>query len=436
MKEANQSQSAWKIVTLLLLANMLNIYDRTLPAIVVEPIRREWGLSDTQFGLVGAAFTVAYALTVIPLGRWSDTASRKIIMGVGLLVWSLFTGFTGLAWSYAAFFVIRICVGIGEATFGPASTSLIGDLFPSEKRSLPMGIFMLGLPLGSLLAFFTTGPIVQYFGNWRAPFYIAVVPGVLLALLMLFIKEPARGAADGAQEKSQPVAKPIRKVLSSWTMRWLVVAGIFASMAAYAAGSFLVPLIQRYFGASLTTAAVMTGVIIGMSGLLGLTAGGAVADRMHRIHPKARLIFGASSMMLAAVLTALALRYEQGGLLIFTALFCLGWLLQYNFYTCVYPAMQDVVEPRLRATAYAVYTALLYILGGGMGPVLVGALSDHYTQVAMLAAHTNELTDQLKGVGLHGAMMVVPATLFLSGVAIWIANRSFVADAQKMRAAL
>ena len=133
-------------------------------------------------------------------------------------------------------------------------------------------------------------------------------------------------------------------------------------MAAYAANGFMVPLLQRYFEASLQTAAVATGVILGISGLIGLTLGAAVADRLHKVNETARLIYGAGSMFAAAALTWFALRIE-GGVTVFVALFSLGWLLQYNFYSCAYPAIQDVIEPRLRATAMAIFFAVLYVLG-------------------------------------------------------------------------
>jgi MFS family permease len=232
------------------------------------------GLSDLQLGLVGSASTVVYAITGVPLGRIADLRSRKKVMGYGLVAWSLLTGVSGMAWNYTSFLLARLSVGIGEASYTPAATSLIGDLFPSEKRSRAMGIFMLGLPAGLLLGFFSTGVIVVAFGSWRAPFFIAVAPGLLVAVLLLLIDEPRRGAAEAWCPPSRPVKHPIRSVLRIRTMWWIILAGIAANFSAAAANSFLVPMLQRSYGLSLGTAAMTTGIMVGLTGLVGLTAGG------------------------------------------------------------------------------------------------------------------------------------------------------------------
>ncbi|MFT3800235.1 MAG: MFS transporter [Burkholderiaceae bacterium] len=431
--QSKQASNAWRVLILLFLANLFNFFDRTIPAVVAEPIRKEWGLSDLQLGLVGSAFTIIYAIAGLPLGRMADTGSRKKIMGWGLAAWSALTGATGVAWNFSSFFVIRLLVGIGEASYAPAATSMIGDLFPAEKRSRATGIFMLGLPLGLLLAFFTIGAIVQAFASWRAPFLVAMVPGMMLAILMFFIREPERGAAEATKVATHAIDHPVRRVLSIPTLWAIIVAGITLNMASYAANGFLVPLVMRYFEMPLSSASIASGVIVGISGLIGLTLGATMADKMHQIGERARLIYGAVSMFGAAALTWLALRSGTGEFTTFVALFAVGWLLQYNFYSVAYPAVQDIVEPRLRATAMAIFFALLYVLGGALGPVLVGALSDHGAQAAMVAAGASTMTDHFKGIGLHGAMVVVPAALAVTGLALLAAIRTFPSDVAAMR---
>jgi MFS family permease len=427
-----QAGNAWRVLILLFLANLFNFFDRTIPSVVAEPVRKEWGLSDTELGLVFSAFTLVYALAGVPLGRLADASPRKAIMGWGLLVWSALTGATGAAWNYASFFVVRLAVGVGEASYAPAATSMIGDLFPANKRSRAMGLFMLGLPIGLLLAFFSVGSMVKAFGSWRAPFFIAMLPGVLLAIFMFFIREPARGAAEAGQVSDRKIERPIRKILGIPTLWSIILAGAMTNMAAYAANSFLVPLVQRYFELPLQSAAMATGVIVGISGLFGLTLGAAVADKLHRVNERARLIYGAVSMFGAAVLIWFALRMGTGEFTAFVALFALGWLLQYNFYNCAYPAIQDVVEPRLRATAMAIFFAVNYVLGGFIGPLLAGALSDRAAKTAMAAAGATQMTDQFRGIGLHEAMIVVPIALLVTGIALLLASRTFSADAAAM----
>lgn len=436
MQNSNQAANAWRILFLLFLANLFNFFDRTIPAIIIEPIRMEWHLSDFQIGMIGTAFTIVYAIAGLPLGRMADTGSRRKLMGWGLAAWSGLTAVNGLVGSFWGFLLVRMGVGIGEASYAPAANSLIGDLFPAHRRARAMGIFMLGLPLGLLLAFFTIGAMVQAFDSWRAPFFIAAVPGLLLAVFMFFIKEPKRGAAEAVQVSQEPVDRPIHRVLAIPTFLWLVLAGLTFNFATYACNSFLVPMLQRYFLMPLQEAAVATGVIVGVTGLIGLTLGGWVADKIHQRVANGRLLFAAGSLIISTLATAWALHAGRIEIGVFVAVFSLGWLFAYNFYTCVYTAIQDVVEPRLRATAMALFFAGLYLLGGGMGPIVVGALSDHFAHTAMLSAGAEQMTEVFKAVGLHDAMYLIPVALFLTMLFLFQASRCFVRDAQRMKEGL
>lgn len=285
MQNSTQAANAWRILFLLFLANLFNFFDRTIPAIIIEPIRMEWHLSDFQIGIIGTAFTIVYAIAGLPLGRMADTGSRSKLMGWGLAVWSGLTAVNGLVGSFWSFLIVRMGVGIGEASYAPAANSLIGDLFPAHRRARAMGIFMLGLPLGLLLAFFTIGAMVKAFDSWRAPFFIAAVPGLLLAVFMFFIKEPKRGAAETVKVSQERVDRPIRRVLAIPTFLWLVLAGLTFNFATYACNSFLVPMLQRYFLMPLQDAAVATGVIVGVTGLFGLTLGAGSPTRFTSVSP-------------------------------------------------------------------------------------------------------------------------------------------------------
>ncbi|RRV06846.1 MFS transporter [Pseudomonas sp. v388] len=432
--DSTQAANAWRVLFLLFLANLFNFFDRTIPAIIVEPIRLEWHLSDFQLGLLGTAFTLVYAIAGLPLGRIADTGSRKKLMGWGLAVWSGLTAVNGMATSFWSFLLVRMGVGIGEASYAPAANSLIGDLFPAHRRSRAMGIFMLGLPLGLLLAFFTIGAMVKAFDSWRAPFFIAAVPGLVLAVFIFFIREPKRGAAESVRMSEVRIDKPIRRVLSVPTFRWLVLGGLTFNFATYACNSFMVPMLQRYFLLPLQDAAVATGVIVGVTGLVGLTLGGVIADKLHQRSANGRLLFAAFSMLVATLATGYALHAGRVEIGVFVGVFSIGWLFAYNFYTCVYTAIQDVIEPRLRATAMALFFAGLYLLGGGLGPVVVGALSDHFAKAAMAAAGVEQMTEGFKAIGLHDAMYLIPAALLLTLVFLFMASRGFSRDAQRMTA--
>src|SRR5580692_5748426 len=175
--------------------NLLNFFDRQLLGALGEPIRKEFLLSDTALGLLGTVFTLMYAVVGLPLGHISDRWYRTKLLAIGTAVWSLLTAATGMAQNYVQIFIARLGVGLGEATCAPAGQSLIGDLFPPKQRSKAMGVFMLGLPAGIFLAYISAGAIATKFG-WRAAFWFACIPGIILALMALRIPEPIRGGLD------------------------------------------------------------------------------------------------------------------------------------------------------------------------------------------------------------------------------------------------
>ena len=430
-QQSGQAKNAWRVLILLFLVNLLNYFDRTIPGVVLEPIRKEFSLNDLQLGILNAAFVFIYAIAGIPLGRLADTKPRRYILSLGLGVWSALTAVTGLAWNFISLVLIRMGVGIGEASCAPAATSMIGDLFPAEKRARAMGVFMLGLPLGLILAFVSVGLMVKAFGSWRIPFFIAAVPGMILAFFVLFIREPARGAAENVSASSSAGAdesRPMRRILKIKTVWWLILTGVTLNFASYGGNAFMVPLLQRYFGLPIASAAVITGCIVGLTGLIGLTLGGYVADKIHQRSETGRLQFGAAMLFVAAAATFIALRQDKAALTAFAVLFGIGWLTYYTYFTTVYPALHDVVEPRLRATAMAVYFAGTYLLGGAAGTIVMGGLSDFFARRAMEAAGAAELTEAFRAVGLHGAMYLVPVTILMTAVLVVAASITFKKD--------
>src|SRR5438477_922714 len=205
--------------------NLMNFFDRQIIGGVGEGIRREWGLSDTALGLLGTVFTLLYAVVGLPLGRLSDKKQRRKILSVGVFVWSLLTAVSGLARSFGQLIVARLGVGVGEATCSPASTSLIGDLFPTTQRARAMAVWMLGLPLGLGLANGAGGWILQNWG-WRNAFYIAAIPGVACAVAALAMREPARGTLEShAVGERRREGNPYLLVLSIPTMLWVILSG-------------------------------------------------------------------------------------------------------------------------------------------------------------------------------------------------------------------
>lgn len=417
-------QTTW-LLTILFLANVVNFYDRTIPAVVVEPIKAEFGLSDTMIGLLGGSFTVVYAIAGVLLGRLADRVQRRWIMAAGLFVWSLFTLGSGLASAFLVLFLFRLGVGIGEASYGPASNTVVFDAFPPQRRSRAISILQTGIPVGLLLAFLTVGIMVEAFDSWRAPFVVAAVPGFLLAVLMLFVPEPRRGASD--TERVDPLAaatggdRPYRTILAIPTVRWLMVSGIGLQIPNYAVATFVVPLLQRYFDLPIARASIGAGAILGIAGILGLLLGGVLADRAAERSLGARLRIAAVGFALAIPVTLGALLLGPGAAVLFIVLFAAGWTCTQFLGVAATPAIADVAPPRIRATAIALYFASFNIIGATLGPIITGALSD------LLATPLPGL--EADAVGLHRALLVVvPLGLVVATVGAWRASRTLEAD--------
>ncbi len=200
-------------LAILFAINLLNFYDRVIFGAVAEPIRKQWALTDSQVGWLATAFTLLYAVVGVPLGRLSDRGTRSRLLAVGVAAWSALTAVSGFTWNYASLFAARLGVGVGEAICAPACNSLIGDLYPAAHRSRALAIFMLGLPLGLFLGGFVSGHVAAWYG-WRMAFYIACLPGLLVAILALRVLDPPRGAAeDSPQAGRLPTGSPYWAVL-------------------------------------------------------------------------------------------------------------------------------------------------------------------------------------------------------------------------------
>jgi len=236
MNHPVQKGAAYTLFVLFLI-NFLNFFDRALPGVVLEPLRKEFGLTDTLSGALGTAFILVYAIAGIPLGRLADRIQRGHILGAGVAVWSVFTGMAAWVASFPGLVISRLGVGIGEASCAPAANSMIGDLYPSHRRARALGLFMLGLPLGSLACFALGGWLAQNYG-WRMPFLLAMVPGLIVAVLAWRLPEPTRGQQDTARAAA-PQGNVFRQLLSIRTLWWIILSGAAINFAAYSLNTFL-----------------------------------------------------------------------------------------------------------------------------------------------------------------------------------------------------
>jgi predicted MFS family arabinose efflux permease len=414
--------------------NLMNFFDRQIAAVVGEPVRLEFGLSDTDLGILGTVFTLVYAAVGVPLGRLTDSLSRTRLISVGVTFWSILTAASGLAWNYPSIVASRIGVGIGEASCAPACQSLIGDLYPPERRARAMGIFMLGLPLGLFAAYILGGIIGQKWG-WRAAFYVAGVPGLIFAGLMLLVPEPARGTFDAPAPSADAGSSPYRAVLGIPTMWWIILSGLLFNFNSYAMNIFQTPFLQRFHELDLKTASIVSAVSLGLSGTLGLLFGGWAGDKLRVSRPNGRVLLPAIALLLSAPLVYVALEQPKGGLTVFTVLMALSTALSYVYYSTVYSAIQDVVAPKLRGTAVSLYFFGMYVLGASFGSTVIGKLSDRFAEQAMRAARASEMSLPFKAAGLHSAMYVIPVLMLACAGSLFAASRTVVGDMQKRAAA-
>ena len=413
--------------------NMMNFFDRQILAAVTEPIRMEWQLNDSALGWLNTAFVLLYAAVGVPLGRLSDRWLRTRILAIGVSVWSLFTAASGLAWNYWSLFAVRLGVGVGEASCAPAANSLIGDLFPPQRRARAISIFMLGLPIGIFTSNLSSGIIAKQYG-WRVTFFIACIPGLILAVLALKIREPQRGASEehkiiGQQQEGSPYWRVLR-IPTIW---WIILSGALHNFNAYAVNAFLPAFLGRYHDMDLRQANTIAAIVLGAVGVVGLLGGGFLADRLRQTRANGRMLLATASLFVSTPLVYLALDRPKGDLVGFMLLMGSGWMLIYVYYATVYAAIQDVVEPSLRATAMALYFFAMYVLGGSFGTSILGMLSDHYARQAMTAAGGTAMTEAARAEGLHNAFYVVPLVSLILAAVLYAGSRTIAKDMDKLQ---
>ena len=428
-EQSATAPNAKYVLAILFFINLFNFYDRQIIAVLTEPIRLEWNLSDTQIGWMSTAFILLYALVGLPLGRLADTRNRPRVLAIGVTIWSAFTAASGMAWGYWSMFLARIGVGVGEASCSPASNSLIGDMFPPQRRARAIGIFMLGLPIGIMLSSIVSGFIARAYG-WRTAFFVAAVPGLVLAFLIARVADPARARVRETHgvPRAGSWLEPYRELWGIPTLRWLVISGALHNFNAYAVNAFLPAYLMRYHGMTLAQASVAGGVMLGAVGIVSLLVGGMLADRARQRSAEARLSLGAFAFVVCTPLMWIALLLPKGAVFAFVLLMGTGWMFFYTYYVTVYPAIHDVVRPSLRGTAMAVYFFWMYVLGGAFGTTILGMASDRFAARAMRLEGATTMTETARAAGLHDAFLIVPVlALALAGV-LYAASRTMRRD--------
>jgi predicted MFS family arabinose efflux permease len=400
-----KAASAAPSLAVLFLVNVLNIYDRQALGAVLEPLRHEFHLSDTQLGALPTIFTVVYAIAGLPLGRMADRVSRRRLLAWGIAVWAGLTGLGGLAVNYAMLLATRLGVGIGEAVCAPVAVSWIGDLVERARRARAMAWFMMAVPVGVMLSFAISGPVAQAHG-WRAAMALAALPAAALIPAVLWLREPERSGGPAA---SQGSVRDLLRVRALW---WLAVSGAILNFTLYSFSTFVSAFLTRVHGVPVGMAGVWSGIGSGVAGVAGALAAGMWGDRGGAPW---RLRLSAAASLAAVPVGIAALRMPRGSAGAAVILLMAAYGLLQMYYTLVYAAIQDLVPSRLRGTAMAGYFTVMYLGGGAFGPLLTGRLSDYFAR---------GVTEAARAYGLHQAMYVIPVMSGALAVVLWAAARS------------
>lgn len=369
-------------LTILILINMSNYMDRFIMSILVEPIKAEFKVSDTQMGLLtGFGFSLAYALLILPVGRLSDLFSRKCILAGAIGLWSVMTALCGAASNYFWLMLARSGVGVGESGL-PATHSLTSDIFSPRRRPLALSIIGVGGPIGAMLGFLIGGYVSLHYG-WRWAFLAGGIPGLLLAATVaLFFREPVRGQSDsGGARDTLPMLDFRATLRLLWGRKAYVhvVAGVtFAAIGLLGPGAWTPAFFMRVHHLQADALGLWL-AFQSVGGILGTLIGGWLCARFYRPDGKmliwvmsAGFLFG--GLLSATVYLMPVARYALW-LLPINGLFGSLWLGPY------FTAQQELAGVRSRSTASSIGLLFFTLVGGGMGPLLVGVVSDAFASL-------------------------------------------------------
>lgn len=405
----SSSNSSDRALLVLTGINLFNYIDRYILPPILSSVQRDLGLTDTAGGLLATGFLLVYMLVSPVFGALGDRGGRTRLLALGVTIWSIATALGGLAVGFISLLLSRALVGVGEAAYGTIAPAMLSDLFPPSRRGRILAIFYTAIPVGGAMGFIIGGLMNAHFG-WRSAFFVAGIPGLLLAWMTLRLPDPppGQGARDPGEEAPDPVARESASWRSYSTLlgnsRYAVaVLGYTAYTFALGALGFWMPaFLERVRGLPPATASSSFGAILVVTGLLGTFAGGWVGDRLLKRTEHSYLLVSGVATLLAAPLTWIALTVTDQRLY-FPALI-VGEILIFACTGPINSAILNYVQPTHRASAMALSILLIHLLGDVPSPVLVGNISDRLS--------------------LQEGMLIIPVAVFLSGV-IWLTAALF-----------
>lgn len=396
------SGRAW-ILAVLTLTYTFNHVDRQILVILLEPIKTELGLRDSQLGMLsGLAFAAFYATLGIPVAMWADRGNRRNIIAIALAIWSGMTALSGIAQNYWHLLLARMGVGVGEAGGTPPATSMIADLYPPQERATALGIYTSGIGLGIMAGFALGGYVYELYG-WRVAFFVAGIPGLILALIVRFgIREPVRGLADQRKDDgpAPSLGETLSFVFSQSSLLWLLAGCLLICISANAFLVFTSSHLQRTYGLSPGQVSLPLGLLIGGVGSVGAVVLGKVCDTLSRKDLRWR-------PLIIALCAAIALPFAWMFLRAPSVEMAYLWNVVPSFIGLIYAsvaytASQELVKLRMRSFASAFMLFCLTLIGIGCGPWIAGELSDHFAR----AGDTRPLARSLEVILLFNAASI------------------------------
>ena len=346
------------VLVILTLTYTCSYIDRYILSVLVEPIKAEFGVSDTLMGLLGGfAFALLYTLAGIPIARWADRGNRRTIIALGVAAWSLMTVASGFARSFLQLALARVGVGLGEAACTPPAHSLLADYFPPEKRATALAIYSMGIPFGVMFGFLAGGWIAHFF-DWRTAFVVVGAPGLLLALVVrLTLREPERGRLDIAPASAPfTLGETLALIFRHRALLLIQLGGAFYAIAGYGLSFWIAPFFARVHQLPLNELASWLA--------LGALVGGVGGS------------FAAIALLLGVPVTVVML--TVGDPRIALALFLVQQFTFFCYSGPIYAVMQFLVPSTMRAMVVAVHLFVLNLVGLGFGPLLIGMMNDGF----------------------------------------------------------
>jgi MFS family permease len=378
---------AWYVVGVLVLAYTVSYIDRTILTLMVQPIRETLGISDVQISLLhGLAFAIFYTVLGVPLGWLADRANRTKIIAVGIFVWSLMTALCGLSRNFWQMFLARVGVGIGEAALSPAAYSMLNDYFRPQRRTLAISIYATGVYIGSGLALIVGGgviaitpsldlPVVGHMEPWQVVFLAVGLPGLLVAALMITVKEPKR---RGLMKGGQPtIRETLDFVLARWRTYGLHFLGFsMLTMLWSGCAAWIPSFFARTFEWTPAQIGPVFGTLVAIFGTLGLTLGGAFAERLKtKGYTDGNIRVGIISAIALFPLGVLAPLMPSAALAM--AVYAVFVFFSSLPFGAAAAALQEVTPNQMRGQVSALYLFVVNLTGIGIGPTIVASISQY-----------------------------------------------------------